>query len=597
MINIAEKIAAAASQQERGEFAEAEQIYNAVIGEDPNHSDACHLLGVLNHQRGDHQRAIELIGSAVNTHPKNAVFLYNLGVVHQAVGNVDSAIECFRRAAASDPKMVSVWVNLGNLQQDKGEFTDSYDCCRNAIRLAPNEPQHYLRAGIVLRRMGWIEEALAHIAHSLALEPNNPGAISSLLLASQYQAGISITELTNRHRIWAARLSALPLDTSAGETATTYADLEPHNDAASRDSSERVLTLGFVSSDFGNHPVGIFVAPLLERLKANPSVRVICYADGNRDDEFTARNRASTDEWRDIRPMNSHLLADQIRKDAVDVLFDLNGHTENNRLRMFCERPAKIQVSWAGYVGTTGLDVFDYILTDLNHTPPELEEYYSEKPLRMPGDYICYEVPEYAPEPGAQPLITNGFPTFGCLNTPAKISAPTIRLWSRLMNQHENSRLILKYKGMDDATVRTRILGLFSMHGIAADRIDLLGHTSHVEHLTCYRKIDVALDPLTYSSGLTTCESLCMGVPVVTLPGNTFASRHSMSHLKNAGINWSIAEDEDTYLQIVELLISDPAGLNHFRQTFRQQLATSPLCHLDAYARNFVEVVSGVVQP
>jgi len=594
MMNFSEKLQAAAAHQERGEYSEAETIYNGIIAEDPNHADARHLLGVLNHQRGDDKRAIELIGSAVNAHPKNPLFLYNLGVVHQAVANVDAAIECFRRAAMLDPQMVSAWVNLGNLQQGKGEFTDSYDCCRNTIRLEPDDPQHYLRAGIVLRRMGWIDEALSHMAYSLSLDPDSPVAISSLLFASQYQAGISIDELANRHRTWATKLSTLPLDKSATVTASPSADPEPHDDSSDSHSAGRELTLGFVSSDFGNHPVGIFVAPLLERLQKNSSVRVICYADSNCGDEFTVRNRAAADEWRDSHSMNSFMLADQIRRDQVDVLFDLNGHTENNRLRMFCERPAKVQISWAGYVGTTGLEAFDYLLTDSQHTPPDVEAHYCEKMLRMPADYICYEAPDYAPDPGPLPLITNGYPTFGCLNTPAKISAPTIQLWSRLMHRHENSRLILKYKGMDDASVKIRILGQFSMHGIESSRIELVGHSDHADHLAWYRKIDVCLDPLTYSSGLTACESLWMGVPLVTLPGKTFASRHAMSHLNNAGIKWSIAEDHDSYLQIVDLLISDPAGLDDFRQTLRQQLVGSPLCDLDTYARNFLEVVSSV---
>jgi len=595
MTNFAERIEAAATHQQRGEFVEAEQIYAAVIGEDPGHADARHLLGVLNHQRGDHQRAIEQIGIAVNAHPDNAIFLYNLGVVHQAVRNLDSAIECFRRAASLDPKMVSAWVNLGNLQQDKGEFADAYDCCRNSIRLEPNEAQHYLRAGIVLRRMGCIEDSLSHLAYSLSLDPGSPIAISSLLLASQYEAGISMAELNLRHRFWAARLAALPLDKSGGDGTLTTTDFAPDKSTDSASLTHGCLTLGFVSPDFGNHPVGIFIAPLLERLRMESSVKVICYDDGDRRDEFIARNRASSDEWRECRNLTSQRLAEQIRRDQVDVIFDLSGHTENNRLRMFCERPARIQISWAGYVGTTGLDAFDYLLTDQHHTPPEMEEHYAEIPLRMPGDYICYEAPGYAPEPGKLPLIDNEYATFGCLNTPAKISAPTVRLWSRLMSKHANSRLILKYKGMDDTSVRTRILGLFLMNGIASDRIDFLGHTSHADHLACYCKIDVALDPLTYSSGLTTCESLWMGVPVVTLPGETFASRHSMSHLKNAGIKWSIADDENSYMQIVDLLVSDPAGLDDFRQTLRQQLASSPLCDLDAYARDFVAVISSVV--
>ncbi|MBL9152788.1 MAG: tetratricopeptide repeat protein [Verrucomicrobiales bacterium] len=564
---------------QQGKLAEAREIYEGILRTQPDHPEALHLVGLVLHQQGENARAAEVLRRAAELQPGNAAYHYNVGVVLQKLGQDPEAEIAYRQAIALDPAMISAWVNLGNLLVDWGHFGEARDCHRNALRLDVNSAEHHVRLARTLRLIGDIDGAVSHLGVAVALDPADDKAHSALLFTSQYEPGLDATELTRRHVAWGARLArATPLPPAPARAA---ADPAP-------------ITVGFISADFGNHPVGIFVAPLLERLQKRGEIRTICYNDADKEDEFIRRNRRTASEWRDIANTDDDTVAARMREDGVEILFELAGHTEQNRLPLLARRPAPVQVSWAGYVGTTGLEAIDYLLSDAWQSPDGSEGHYTETLLRFPYDYIGYEPPLYAPDPGPLPLLETGYPTFGCLNNPAKINPLTIRLWSRLLREIPAARLILKYKGMDDPVVRHRILGGFAANGVDPNRIEVMGQTSHVEHLRTFRRIDVALDPFPYSGGLSTCEAIWMGVPVVTCPGEAFASRHSLSHLSNAGITDTIARDGNDYIRIATHLVTHPKDLAARREGLREQVNASPLCDLDAFADDFVRAIQAI---
>lgn len=574
-----ESIHRALSFHQEGKLNEAREIYESVLRDHPDHPEALHLIGLVLHQQGENVRAAEVLRRAADLQPGNAAYHYNVGVVLQKLAQDPEAELAYRRALALDPVMVSAWVNLGNLLVDWGHFGEARDCHRNALRLDLNSAEHHVRLSRTLRLLGDIEGAISHVGVAIALDPSDEKAQSALLFTSQYEPGLSWSELTRRHIAWGARHSrTAPLP---------QAPAKPASDPAP-------LTIGFLSADLGNHPVGIFIAPLLERLQKRPEIRTICYNDADKEDEFIRRNRRTAGAWRDTAGLGDDEVAAQMREDGVEILFELAGHTEQNRLPLLARRPAPVQVSWAGYVGTTGLEAIDYLLTDAWQSPDGSEDQYTETLLRFPCDYIGYEPPLYSPDPGPLPMLEAGHPTFGCLNNPAKINAETVRLWSRVMRAVPAARLILKYKGMDDPAVRHRILGQFSANSVDPARIEVIGQTSHVDHLKTFRRIDVALDPSPYSGGLSTCEALWMGVPVVTTPGSAFASRHSLSHLSNAGVTDTIGKDEDEYVAIAANLVAHPRELAKRRESLRPQVQASPLCDLDAYADDFVRALQAI---
>jgi len=277
----------------------------------------------------------------------------------------------------------------------------------------------------------------------------------------------------------------------------------------------------------------------------------------------------------------------------VDILFDLAGCTANNRLAMFAHKPAPVQVTWLDYVGTTGMPEMDYLLADPMEVPEGAENGYREKILRMPKDYICFDPPADAPAVGPLPALTSGHVTFGSFNIPAKTGPQVVTLWARILAQVPGARLLLKNRGFDNEAVRRHYHSLFEGHGIAAERVDLEGWCPREELLAAYGRVDIGLDTLPYNGGLTTCESLWMGVPVVTCPGERFAGRHGLTHLTAAGMPATIARDHAHYVELAVALTRDLEALALMRSGMRERIATSPLCDGAQFARSFEKIMRG----
>jgi predicted O-linked N-acetylglucosamine transferase (SPINDLY family) len=258
---------------------------------------------------------------------------------------------------------------------------------------------------------------------------------------------------------------------------------------------------------------------------------------------------------------------------------------------MFARKPAPVQLTWLGYVGTTGLQAIDYLIADRYHVPEGTESHFREKVLRLPDGYVCYEPPTGAPPVGPLPAQERGAVTLASFSNPAKITPPVIALWSEIMRRLPESRLLLQYAGFGDEANQRRYVERFAAHGVAPARLDLRGRVPHLELLARYDEVDIALDPFPYSGGLTTCEALWMGVPVVTCPGETFASRHSLSHLSNAGLPETIAHDHADYVERVVALAQDLPRLAALRAGLRERVATSPLCDGPRFAANLLALL------
>jgi predicted O-linked N-acetylglucosamine transferase (SPINDLY family) len=295
--------------------------------------------------------------------------------------------------------------------------------------------------------------------------------------------------------------------------------------------------------------------------------------------------------WHDTERLPDAALAELIRADHIDVLFDLTGHTCHNRLLVFARKPAPLQITWIGYVGTTGLAAMDYLLADRHHVPAEAERHYCEQVLRMPDGYVCFAPPSEAPPVSPLPALASGQITFGSFNQPAKFSATLIATWSALLRALPDARLMLRYRGLGSPLAAERIHRLFATQGIDARRVLLAGGSSRADLLAAYSQIDVALDTFPYSGGLTTCEALWMGVPVVTCPGATFAGRHALSHLSTVGLTETIAGDGQEYVALAVALARDLQRLAALRSTLRARMAASPLCDGPRFARNLMTVL------
>ncbi len=398
-------------------------------------------------------------------------------------------------------------------------------------------------------------------------------------MAAQYRPGVTAAELATLHRRWQSEV---------GDRLRPARPLH-----AVRPDPDRRLRVGLVSADLRAHPVGYFAIGAVEAFDP-AAIEVVAYAANPAEDAITRRFRARAALWRTVAEMEDAALAGQIARDGVDILIDLGGHTRHARLPVFARRPAPVQITWAGYVGTTGLIAMDGLLADRFQVPHGEDDHYTETVIRLPDGYVTFDPPAEAPEVGPLPAGADEPLTFASFHNPAKINPATAALWARLLHEQPGARIVFLYPGYDIAEVPARIRFWFAGHGIDGGRLVFLGGQPRAEVLARYgTEIDIALDPLPYSGGLTTLEALWMGVPVVTLPGQTFAGRHAASHLSVAGLAELVARDAGDYLGIVRRLGADRDRLAALRDGLRARVAASPLCDTGRFARNLEAALRG----
>jgi len=562
--------------QVQGKLDEAVASYRQALKLKPDYAEAHYNLGnayqaqrQLNQAVASYRRALELKPDLAEPHN-------NLGNAFYDQGKLDEAVAAYCRALELKSDLPEAHNNLGTALQAQGKLEEAITCFRRALELKPNYAEGHYNLGKALNAQRKLDEAVACYRQALVLKPDYAEACSNLLLTLQYHAGASLSELAAAHAEY-DRLQAAPLRTS----------WRPHQN--DRDP-ERRLRIGFVSPDFGQHPVGYFLIRALEHFDRGQG-EMVCYSDRIVQDELTKRFQAAATIWHEVCGWSDQELAEAIRADRIDILFDLAGHTAKNRLLVFARKPAPIQVTWAGYVGTTGLAAMDYILADRYEIPPGAEAHYRERVLRMPDGYVCYDPPAYAPGVSPLPALQQGSVTFGSFNNPPKINPPVVEVWAKILDRVPRSRLVLKYKGMNNASIANALANEFASHRIDLQRVECLGWSPHETLLAEYHRIDLALDPFPYNGGLTTCEALWMGVPVVTCPGETFASRHSLSHLSNVGLTETIARDLDDYVELAVSFASDLPRLAALRSGLRERMAASPLCDGKRFAENLMRVL------
>jgi predicted O-linked N-acetylglucosamine transferase (SPINDLY family) len=494
-------------------------------------------------------------------------------------GQLQAAEQTYRQILRADPRNVDALNLLGVIACQQRQYRIGIDLIRQAIKIEPRAAEPQANLANALSELGMMDEAVAAFHRVLELNPDFAEARSNMLCTLQYCPGVTPAALLEAHAEYDRRHAAALRGVSA----------QPRHIAGRHER----LRIGFVSPDLGRHPVGYFLVQVLENLRAH-DVETICYCDRAAKDDLTRRLQIAATGWCDVLSWTDQRVAEQIRVDQVDILFDLAGHTTRNRMLVFARKPAPIQVTWAGYVGTTGLSAMDYLLADRYQVPAGAEQFYRERVLRMPDGYVCYDPPDYAPPVAPLPALPRGEVTLGCFNNPAKITAQVMAVWAGILRRLPSARLVLKLKAFNDTDVAQRLTDMWAAQAMEPARLRILGRSPHAELLAQYAQIDLALDPFPYSGGLTTCEALWMGVPVVTCPGETFASRHSLSHLSNVGLTQMIARDLDGYVELAVTLASDLPALAMVRKGLREWMANSPLCDGKRFAATLVSLLHNV---
>ena len=419
-----------------------------------------------------------------------------------------------------------------------------------------------------VKDLGLIDQAISCYRRAIECEHNWRMA-SNLLYSLHLHPASTPASLFVEHRKW---------NESYAQALAPQAPVYPNDP-----DPDRRLRVGYVSPDFREHPVGRFIAPLLAH-HDHTKFEIYCYACAARLDAMSQRIEEYADVWRDIVGMTHDRLERQIREDRIDLLIDLSLHGEGNRLAVFARKPAPVQATYLAYSSTSGLSTIDYRLTDPWLDPVGVgDEFYSEKPIRLPRSYWCYEADENTPDIAPPPSKHNGFITFGCFNNFCKMSAPALHAWRQILSQIPDSRLVLHARGK---SARQRVSGFFSRQGIDPSRLSFSGFLSREQYFRQYGQIDIALDPFPYSGGTTTCDALWMGVPVVSLAGATAVSRGGLSILSNVGLPELVAKTPEQYVHVALESATDRARLEHLRTSLRSMMRASPLMNAPQFARD-----------
>ena len=347
------------------------------------------------------------------------------------------------------------------------------------------------------------------------------------------------------------------------------------------------IRVGFLSANFNWHPVMNWSWSLINGLDKN-SFRVYCYSTVKKCDFITEFIKEHTDCWREIHGLTDAQAAKIIRDDEIDILIDLAGHTADNRLRVAAYRPAPIQISGIGYINSTGIDAIDYFLSDVHCAgdASAMRDYFTEKIIVLPHSHICYE-PVKTLEVSEPPCLKNGHVTFGSFNQSCKLNNSVLNAWKKILDAVPQSRLLLKTKIFNTEEGRDFIGERLKKIGIDTARVIMRAATPN--HLLEYADVDIALDTFPYTGGVTTCEALYMGVPVVSLYGGRHGTRFGLSILKNVGLDELAVDSVDDYIRRAVMLAGDWELLTMLRRNLRAMMKNSPLMNSTDYVRDVEE--------
>jgi len=565
----------------QGELDAAIGSYRKALSMKPDYAEAHNNLGLALQQLGDLDAAIASYRKALKFKPDNAEAYNNLGLTLGEQGKHEAAIESYHKALSIKPGLAEAHNNLGNALKVHGRLELAVECYREALLSKPDYADAHNNLGGALLDQGKLEEAAVSYQKAVACKPDFAGAHSNLLMSLQY-GGHSTAELLGYHLNFAQRFEA-PL---RGSWPSHDNNLDP----------QRRLRIGFVSGDLCEHSVGFFMESVLAHLDRQ-ALDVFLYPAHSQADALTDRLRRMGFTWRSLVTLSDDRAARCIREDGIDILVDLSGHTAHNRLTVFARKPAPVQVTWLGYSSTTGLQAMDYVLCDRHVVPPDESGDYVERLWRLPDSYLCFTPPREEMPVVPLPALRNGSASFGCFNSLTKMNDAVVALWARVLQTVGDSRLFLKTRQLDDASVQQATRQRFAACGIDPQRLVLEGwSSSRSDSLACYNRVDIALDPFPYAGTTTTLEALWMGVPVISLHGDRFIAHVGESILHNVGLPDWIAADREAYVAIAAAHAADISGLAALRTRLRSQLLASPLCDAPRFARNLEAAFRGMWQ-
>ena len=561
-----------------GDLAGARQILQRALTRDAGNADLNYLMGGVLCDLGEYSTAVFFIERAAAVAKDHPIVQALLGEARMFAGDAKGARAALGRAITIDPAAHAARLNLSLIEQHEGNSAAAEAQLREILRHDDTHDGAAANlAGILL------DSGRAHEAWDLLVtleSRKGPTQHTARMLATiaNYLPSLTAQQVSGRHRrfgeLLEAAIAPMPV---AGPAVGASASAAP---------GTRPLRVGIMSPDFRQHSVSFFIEPVL-RHRDKAAIHLIAYSSTQEKDATTARVKPLFDQWHDIGTLGDAMLARRIRDDKIDVLLDLAGLTHGGRPSVLAVRPAPLSITYCGYPNTTGLSRVDHRIVDAITDPAGTDDVCTERLIRLPHCFLCYSGDDAAPRFTHVASSQAGHITFGSFNVLSKVNDATLDLWARVLAAVPQSRLLIKARSLDDAGTRERLTAALAARGIA-ERTELLAHTKTLsEHLATYNRVDVALDTWPYNGTTTTCESLWMGVPVVTLTGTTHASRVGASLLTALGLTDLIAPEGDTFVRAASALALDTSTRTTLLTTLRDRMKSSPLCDAPSFAARF----------
>jgi len=585
----------------QGQVDQAIAMYHGELRLNPGYPEACNNLGNALRQRGQPDEAVAALRRALlvkpdfpEAHGNLGVALAELGKLEEAIaayrralelksgdpeihnnlaaalaglGRLDEAVAAYRRALELKPDSPRAYNNLGNALRQQGQLDEAIAAYRRALELRPDYLEAHNNLGVALKDLGQFDEAIASFRRVLQSSPELASTQSNLICTLHFHPDQSAGTIAEEHERWNRQFSE-PLKRF----------IAPHaNDLA----AARRLRVGYVSPDFRGHVVGRYILPLFQH-HDRERFEIVCYSGVLRPDSITERFRSLAEAWRGTVGVSDEALAEMIRRDRVDILVDLTQHLAGNRLPVFARKPAPVQVSFAGYPASTGLEAIEYRISDRHLLAGSADERGGKERVCLIDSFWCYDPCGMDVEVNLLPARESGTVTFGCLNNFCKVNRRVLRLWARVLGKVKNSRLVISSPA---GSHRERTLEALEREGVEGRRVEFVALQPLREYLELYHRLDIALDTFPYNGGVTTCDALWMGAPVVSLAGETPVSRAGLSLLSNLGMPELVASSESEYVNIAERLAGDLPGLARLRESLRDRMKSSVLMDAPRFTR------------
>lgn len=546
----------------------------------PKDPDILEGLGIIFGKTGDYLSSQRFLSKALKVDSSRLLSRYLLACSLAELNKTDKAVQEYKRIIGTNPRFYEAHNNLGVLYRTMGNYEAALECFRNVAALNPKADKAISNLACAEKDAGNFDSAIKLFEELFEHSQSLPEAYSNYLMSLNYLDHLSQKHIASKHRAWDQHLPA---------------NLKASRFAFNRPALRKKIRLGFVSPDLHTHSVSYFLCALFEKLDRR-QFEVFCYYNNNLFDEQSAEFKQISDNWHNTLNYSDAKLAEVIYADAIDILIDLAGHTGNNRLAVFFQKPAPVQISWLGYPNTTGLSQIDYRLVD-NATDPDKtcdDELNTEKLIRLPGSFICFTAPKKSipiEEPNSG---SNRAFTYGSFNNLDKVSDSTLDLWSVILKGSPESKLLIKSRKLANPRARKKLLSRFEARSIGLDRLILHDYIKNKEaHLSLYNEVDLALDTTPYNGTTTTCEALYMGVPTIALAGDRHAARVGHAIMSHTCLEEYTCDDADSYVNKA-ISASTAQRTTEDRKRVRDIFLASIMCDAEKFTGDFSSTLTKI---